>query len=299
MDNQYQKQNDNVIDEIPVKKAGGGLYVIHETHEGDRGSAKSVKGWDGEEGREGVDGGEGKGEDGKEGAGGQAGRQISSAELADQKKSKIDRFGGRRGIGGGSDKVATNFYNIKRVNGDSHGKPKIEDIKYKQKLTGPVEEIGALKIKDFRHLSSDPKKAIEMIKDKIDLLEEDDFKKKLEGIKAFRESGLYKAYLVAGETRMNANVNLSPLKATTRQRTNQREEGEEGGEGEERKEEENAKNLPPAKGGSRRVEIGQKTPPTSPLVRGGASAGEGKEGKNDLTEEEFYAIMDLNKQLRF
>ncbi|MFH0854816.1 MAG: hypothetical protein V1891_05000 [bacterium] len=129
-----------------------------------------------------------------------------------------------------------NFYAINRVSSDS-GKPKIEDIKYKSKLVGHIEEIGALRIKDFRHLSDDPIQAAEIIKNKIDILEEESFLNKIEGIKAWRTSEIYKTYLDMGKRAI-----------------------------------------------SERLEIGN-----SKL----------KNGADGLTEEEFYAIMELNKRLRF
>lgn len=71
----------------------------------------------------------------------------------------------------------------------------VADVKYSPKLTGPVEELRQLMLKDFRRLSRDPREATLKIKDKIDLLEEQSFDIKTQGIKAWHESEVNKLYL--------------------------------------------------------------------------------------------------------
>jgi hypothetical protein len=70
------------------------------------------------------------------------------------------------------------------------GRPRVEDVKFARKLAGPHEELAALTLVEFRRLSTDPKEAIMKIKDKIDLLEEQGYEKKIQAIKAWRESPL-------------------------------------------------------------------------------------------------------------
>lgn len=132
-----------------------------------------------------------------------------------------------------------NFMAANRSLGDS-GRPRIEDIKYKPKLVGPVEELAQLQIRDFRQLSDNPQKAADIIRGKIDNLGEEALSKKVEAIKAWRESEIYKTYLELGSKALMESKNIKDL-------------------GNELK------------------------------------AGD----KKYLTEEEFYAIMDLNKTLRF
>ncbi len=76
----------------------------------------------------------------------------------------------------------------------SEARPKIEDVKFAAKLYGPIDELAAFKIEDLRRLSKDPKSAIDKIKDKLDLLEEESIVKRTEGIKALKSSPLYKTY---------------------------------------------------------------------------------------------------------
>jgi len=79
---------------------------------------------------------------------------------------------------------------------DTDNRPKLEDIKVEvtAKLYGPIEELNALTIMDFRRLSKDPKEAALKIMGKLDLLEDESLIKKMQGIKALRSSPLYKTY---------------------------------------------------------------------------------------------------------
>jgi hypothetical protein len=63
------------------------------------------------------------------------------------------------------------------------------------KLVGPVDELRTISLRDFRHLSKDPSEATLKIKDKIDLLENQSFGHKTDGIVAWRESPVNKLYL--------------------------------------------------------------------------------------------------------
>ena len=71
----------------------------------------------------------------------------------------------------------------------------ISDVKFTPRLTGPVEELRALTLKDFRRLSKDPREATLKIKDKIDLLDDLGFEIKTQGIKAWQDSEVNKLYL--------------------------------------------------------------------------------------------------------
>ncbi|MFH1047863.1 MAG: hypothetical protein V1738_06180 [Patescibacteria group bacterium] len=76
-------------------------------------------------------------------------------------------------------------------------KPVVSDVKSPAaKLLGPVEELRSLTLKDFRRLSKDPKEATLKIRDKIDLLgDEQSFEVKTAGIVAWRDSAINKLYL--------------------------------------------------------------------------------------------------------
>jgi len=71
----------------------------------------------------------------------------------------------------------------------------VADIRYVPKLTGPVDELRALALKDFRRLSRDPHEATLKIRDKIDLLADQSFEVKSAGIKAWQDSETNRLYL--------------------------------------------------------------------------------------------------------
>lgn len=77
----------------------------------------------------------------------------------------------------------------------SGNRPMVADVAYAPKLTGPVEELRQLTLKDFRRLSRDPKEATLKIKDKIDLLEDQSFEVKTAGINAWHECEVNRMYL--------------------------------------------------------------------------------------------------------
>lgn len=75
-------------------------------------------------------------------------------------------------------------------------RPKVEDVRMETstKLYGPIDELAALSIMDFRRLSKDPSEAALKITGKLDLLEDESLIKKMQGMKALRSSPLYKTY---------------------------------------------------------------------------------------------------------
>lgn len=77
-------------------------------------------------------------------------------------------------------------------------RPRIQDVRTGPKLVGPLEELKNLNLVDFRRLSNNPAVASDKIKEQIDLLEHDSFSKRLAGIKAWRNSELYRLYLDIG-----------------------------------------------------------------------------------------------------
>lgn len=91
---------------------------------------------------------------------------------------------------------------IRRPVTDS-GRPRMADVRAPQKLYGPVDELAALTVADFRRLSSDPAEAVRKIRHKLALLEDESLTRRAEGIQALQKSPLYRAYA----QRMMAAVN--------------------------------------------------------------------------------------------
>lgn len=119
-------------------------------------------------------------------------------------------------------------------------RPKVLDVTPAVKLVGPVEELRAMTLADFRKLARDPKEACLKIRDKINLLQEESFEKRNAAVTAWRGSEPMRIY---------AELTAAAL-----------QEG---------------KAVP--------VQIQERT----------------AAGKPSLTQEEFTAIMELNRILRF
>ncbi|PIR92779.1 hypothetical protein COT99_04335 [Candidatus Falkowbacteria bacterium CG10_big_fil_rev_8_21_14_0_10_43_10] len=78
-------------------------------------------------------------------------------------------------------------------------KPRLDDIiKPISRLQGPVEELANMNIINFRRLSADPEAAAGRLKNKIDLLEEESFTKRQQGVNAWQHSPIYKMYIDLG-----------------------------------------------------------------------------------------------------
>ncbi len=107
-------------------------------------------------------------------------------------------------------------------------------------LTGPIGELEAMTLENFRRLGSDTAEIVGRIEDKIKVLEHDSFTRKTQGIEAWRRSETHQFYLQLGLECMQSGQDVSQL-------IDQKEQA------------------------------GQKT----------------------LTREEFTAISDLNRRLRF
>jgi len=98
-------------------------------------------------------------------------------------------------------------------------KPKITDVQdasapgtsKKHVLTGPVEELKAMSLKSFRFLGSNAVESKNKIIEKINLLEQDSYTKKVAGIKAWRESPVNQLYLNIGSESMAASKDIAVL----------------------------------------------------------------------------------------
>ncbi|MFA6593687.1 MAG: hypothetical protein WCT16_00340 [Candidatus Buchananbacteria bacterium] len=84
----------------------------------------------------------------------------------------------------------------------STGRPNLDDVKFNKKLMGPIEELESMTLIDFRRLSPDPVAVTAKIKEKIDLLEQEHFGKKIDGIAAWHKNEVSKFYRLLGQTAM-------------------------------------------------------------------------------------------------
>lgn len=75
-------------------------------------------------------------------------------------------------------------------------KPRIEDVKATPRhLVGPVEELRALTLAEFRRLAKDPAVAAQKIIQRIDTMGQESFERRLEGIKAWQTCPLQGSYM--------------------------------------------------------------------------------------------------------
>jgi len=81
---------------------------------------------------------------------------------------------------------------------DSGRKVRMDDVKFVPKVMSPVDELGQMDMSMFRRLSSDPAAAAAKVWEKIKLMEEEEYAKKIEGIKAWRSSPINRLYLDMG-----------------------------------------------------------------------------------------------------
>ncbi len=84
-------------------------------------------------------------------------------------------------------------------------KAKIEDVKYVPRVMGPLDEIKFMDLINFRRLDRDPFRSADKIKNKINLLEEENYGKKFEGINLWRQSPINKLYLEIGSISIREN----------------------------------------------------------------------------------------------
>jgi hypothetical protein len=91
------------------------------------------------------------------------------------------------------------------------GRPTVSDIRQANKLVGPVEELKAMSIQDFRMLGESTEERTTRLKEKIRLLEKESFQKRSEGIKALRQSPLMQEYLSVGGDSMEQNLTIGQV----------------------------------------------------------------------------------------
>lgn len=94
----------------------------------------------------------------------------------------------------------------------------VTDVKSYPKVVGPIEELRILTIKDMRRFSTIPKKALEVVKNKLELLRDDSYEDYMKGVVAWRQSPLNQRYLRLVEDSLHsASVSLAEVVAKARQ----------------------------------------------------------------------------------
>lgn len=74
-------------------------------------------------------------------------------------------------------------------------RPRLDDIKYAgPRLTGPIQELKSLTLAEFRRIAKDPELAAQKIIQRIEILGQESFEKRVEGIKAWQGCPLQRDY---------------------------------------------------------------------------------------------------------
>jgi hypothetical protein len=85
----------------------------------------------------------------------------------------------------------------------------VEDISFKPKAVGPIEELKGIDLTDLRRWGKD--QTMEIIFEKINLLAEESIFKKAEAISAWRSSPLFNLYLEIGQEAIKKKKNLNEI----------------------------------------------------------------------------------------
>ena len=93
---------------------------------------------------------------------------------------------------------------------------KVTDVKYIPTLIGPVEELGTMKVSDFRRLASDPDGSARKVADTLSLLEETDYEERIAGIAAWRSSPINQLYLSMVQEGLHSGSSVAEVAAKLR-----------------------------------------------------------------------------------
>jgi hypothetical protein len=96
-------------------------------------------------------------------------------------------------------------------------RPQMVDIKQPIKVVGPVEEMAEIDLAEFRKFSSNPYEAAKRVLEKIQLLQEDSWQMRLDGIKAWKKSETCQLYLALGRESLEGGVGLDNIIKTRKQ----------------------------------------------------------------------------------
>lgn len=90
----------------------------------------------------------------------------------------------------------------------SSGRPQMHDVRPVPRVMGPVEELQFLDLVNFRRLGKTPVEITTKIFAKVKLLEKDGYDKMVAGVKAWRQSPVYRLYLRLGQEALVKGVTL-------------------------------------------------------------------------------------------
>ncbi len=96
------------------------------------------------------------------------------------------------------------------------GRPKVEDIRFERKLAGPIEELRLLTLTDFRRLSKEAKQSTQKIHDKVELVSQEGYDRRIAAVRAWRESPLSQMYVALSREALIAGKGIAQILAEKR-----------------------------------------------------------------------------------
>lgn len=129
------------------------------------------------------------------------------------KKDDSFRFFGKSKIGENKNLQDKKEKPISRINIPTglSGKKIMKDVSVVPRVMNPIDELRFMDLITFRRLGQNAGQIIEKINNKIKLLEEDRYSKRVEGIKAWRSSPVNRLYLSIGEESISKNKAINAI----------------------------------------------------------------------------------------
>jgi len=90
-------------------------------------------------------------------------------------------------------------------------RPQVIDIKQPMKIVGPIDEIADIDLKEFRRLGQSPQEAADKIIEKVELLEENSWQVRMDGLNAWKQSPVHKLYVEIGRESIESNTAVEEL----------------------------------------------------------------------------------------
>jgi len=90
-------------------------------------------------------------------------------------------------------------------------KPKIAEVRLPSKLTGPLEEIEQISLRDLRRFAQNHQGFADRTLERIKILENESFEKRMMGIAAWRKSLLYQQYLNVIQNSLERNISIPEM----------------------------------------------------------------------------------------
>ena len=95
----------------------------------------------------------------------------------------------------------------------SDARQKMEDVRLRPKVMGPLEELRFLDLVNFRRLGASPKEITDKLVMKIKLLEKDGYDRMIEGVKSWRQSPVNRIYVRLAQEAVAKGVTLREVVA--------------------------------------------------------------------------------------